>query len=312
MKNHLILPIFLIGASLSVACVPQKTSGSNSYGETMSQQVARHDQQIQQMLSQMGQVEQVLPGQAEVWSQMQTMRQELNQVHGQLDDVNNQMSGAGSGEIFVLKEKVARIEIILRRMASQFAISTDELDAPMPAAVTPNMGQTGAVPMAGTPTNPEIPTAPTDPTTVGVPVIVGGNQPVTPPVVATPQGSDIATNLYQSGIKFFDQRKYKEAIVAFKDFSTTYPQHNLAGNSHFWQGESYFQLQDYARAALAYQEVITKYPGSHQMPAAMLKQGISLYKVNKKPAGKERLEELIKKYPTSPEASRAKKYIQEN
>ena len=311
MKNRLILPLLLL--SLTVGCVAQKKTGSSgsSYGETLSEQVARHDQQISQMLSQMGQVEQVLPSQAEMWSQVQTMREDLNMLHGQIADVNNQMMGAGVSEVSILKERVNRLETILRRMGSQLAIDTDELDAPLPTLADPNATtgtqQTG---MAGTQHMGTVPPITTTPTNTD-PTMQGQVQTTMPQ--ATPQTSgDTATNLYQSGIKLFDQRKYKEAVISFKDFASTYPTHNLAGNAHFWQGESYYQMEDYARAALAYQEVITKYPGSHQMPASMLKQGISLYKVNKKAAGKERLEELVKKYPTSPEASRAKRYIKEN
>ena len=81
-----------------------------------------------------------------------------------------------------------------------------------------------------------------------------------------------AGSLFEAGIKAFDQRRYKDAVVSFKDFVAAYPKHNLASNAHFWEGESYFQMKDYARAALAYQEVIANYPGSGKVQSAMLKQ----------------------------------------
>jgi tol-pal system protein YbgF len=124
--------------------------------------------------------------------------------------------------------------------------------------------------------------------------------------------TDKAAALYDSGIRSFDQRRYKDAAVAFKEFSASYPKHKLTGNAHFWEGESYFQMQDYPRAALAYQEVIANFPGSPKLQSAMLKQGKALFLANKKPAARERLQELIKRYPNSPESTQAKQFLAAN
>ncbi len=137
MKLRILSLLLLMLAVSLTACVGGQrnySSGSGTQGETLNQQVARHDQQIQGILSQVGQVEQVLPGQAEMWSQMQTMRQEVNSMHGQIDDLNNQLSGSGSGEVGKLSERVNRIETLLRKIASQLAINTDSLDEPLPSS----------------------------------------------------------------------------------------------------------------------------------------------------------------------------------
>lgn len=306
MKRRILSLLLLMLAVSLAACVggQRNYSSGGGQGETLSQQVARHDQQIQGILSQVGQVEQVLPGQAEMWSQMQTMRQEVNTMHGQIDDLNNQLSASGSGEVGRLNKRVNRMETLLRKIASQLAISTDNLDEPLPSsssAAGSSVAAEGTAEGAGAAA---VGTAATGTSATGA--ATG-----TPPAAAT--GSvDTANALYDAGIKNFDQKKYKDAIVSFKDFGTNFPKHKLAGNAHFWEGESYFQLKDYPRAALAYQEVITKYPGSPKLPAAMLKQGISLHNANKKDAAKERLQELVKKYPNSPEATRAKQFMQTN
>ncbi len=278
--------LLLLGvAATGAGCIPQ--GGSTSSGESLNSQVARHEQQIQSLMGQVGQVEQVLPGQAEMWAQMQTMRQDLNGVQGRLDD-----AGLQPGEVAGMREKIRRMEVLLRQMASQMAMSTESLDAPMPAG-------TGAVPHS-------------DAAPYAQPSDAGYAQPSEPaPVVAAPPAAagDTAENLYNAGIKSFDQRKYQDAVVSFKDFTAAYPKHKLAGNAYFWQGESYFQMKDYARAALAYQEVIAKYPGSAKIQSSMLKQGIALHNAGKKDAAKERLNELVKRYPSSPEATRAKQFL---
>ena len=261
-------------------------------GGNLSSRVDRHDQQIQMLLSQVGQVEQVLPGQAEMWSQMQTMRQELNMLHGRMDELQ------GGGDSTQLRDRLNRLEAVVRQMAAQQGVNTDSLNV---TSVTPYYpaGQSSS-------------SAPGQ-SSYAPPAAAGAGAPA-PAAASGAQGgsSDTATALYDAGIKAFDDRRYKEAVVSFKDFVATYPKHRLTSNAHFWQGESYFQLKDYARAALAYQEVIANFAGSSKLQSAMLKQGISLHHANKKPAGRERLQELVKRYPNSPEASRAKQFLAQN
>lgn len=253
-------------------------------GQNLTARVDRHEQQIQTLLSQVGQVEQVLPGQAEMWSQMQTMRQELNIIKGKLDD-------SQGGGVEMMRDRLDRMEAMLRQMASQLGINADSLNTP------------GAYPSQSSYTPAQSPYT--------------QDSPPAPSVQQTPEASGAVaqnspTALYDAGIKAFDQRRYKEAVVSFKDFLAANPSHKLAGNAHFWQGESYFQMKDYARAALAYQEVISKFAGNQKMQSSMLKQGMALYYAEKKAAGRERLQELVKRYPNSPEATRAKQFLAQN
>ena len=297
MKTRVLSLLACAGLALSLTgCVTTgSSSGSSGGADDLRQQVARHDQQIQGLLSQVGQVENVLPGQAEVWSQMQLMRQELNQLQG----------GGAGGDAGRLAERVDRLEAMVRKMASQLAISTDSLDAP---SAVPSTGIRPYTPPMATPPMAVVP--PTPGATSGVALVNEAAE--TTAVESGPEQPGGAKGLYDSGIKAFDQKRFKDAVVAFKDFGTKYPKDKLAGNAFFWQGESYFQMKDYARAALAYQEIITKYPGNGKFQAAMLKQGIALHNVNKKDAARERLEELVKRYPNSPEATRAKQFLKEN
>lgn len=285
--------VLFVGAVLILAlsgCAALEGGGGG-----LSARVDQHDQQIQKLLSQVGQVEQVLPGQAEMWAQMQNMRQELNMVNGKIDDLQRQSSGEGSSELARLRDRVNRLEAVVRQMASQLGINADSLNTSDAGGYAPAPG--GAQPVYTPPAN--------------------GGTPAPAPTPA-PSGNagggavNTANALYDAGIKAFDQRRYKDAVVSFKDFVASFPKHNLASAAHFWEGESYYQMKDYARAALAYQEVIANYPGSAKIQSAMLKQGMALYSAGKKPAAQERLQELIKRYPNSPEASRAKQFLASN
>lgn len=133
----------------------------------------------------------------------------------------------------------------------------------------------------------------------------------TPPVPGMPAASDKKPEnvLYDSASKAFSERRYKDALDSWKQFTDLYPNHSLTPNAYFWQGESSYQLQDYARAAVAYQQVIEKFPRSNKYAQALLKQGLSFLKTGKTEAGQVRLNEVIKKFPKSTEAARAKKIL---
>ena len=136
--------------------------------------------------------------------------------------------------------------------------------------------------------------------------------PIQTTTTAIPADKNTAQTLYDGGIKAFDQRRYKDAVAAFKSFTSNYPKHQLAGNAAFWEGESYYQLGEYGRAALAYQEVLDKYKTSPKYQASLVKQGIAFHNAGKKSAAKERLQELVSRYPSSSEASRAKQFMTTN
>ena len=261
--------------------------------DSLNARMNRNEQQMQQLSSQVGNVEQVLPGQAEMWAQMQAMRQELNMVRGQMDEMT---AGSGPGGMGQLSAHVGRLDAAVRLMASQLGVQVDVLNAPAE-------GDPNAVPPAGTDG-----LAPVAPGTT-VPVVS------TPPAATVPQTAeqkDTATHLYDSGMSAFASSNFKGALRAFTDFTKTFPTHNLASNAHFWRGESYYQLKDYAGAALAYQDVIQKFPGSGKVQSALLKQGMALYYLDQKDVAKASLNDLIKKYPSSPEAGRAKKFLEQN
>jgi len=271
-----ILSAFILLALLPLSgCV---TTGGGGGSSNLSARVDRQEQQIQMLLSQIGQVEQVLPGQAEMWSQMQTMRQEINVLHGRVED-------SQGGGVEMIRDRLNRLESVVRLMAEQLGINVDVLNV---ASVGGHdtMHSPGAFSPPGA---------------------------QTPPSAAPgAQNQNGSTTLYDAGIRAFDARRYKDAVVAFMDFAAANPNHRLTGNAHFWQGESYFQLKDFARAALAYQEVIANFPGNSKIPSAMLKQGMALYHADRQAVGRERLQEVITRYPNSPEAGRARQFLAQN
>ena len=301
MKKTSLSLCLLGGLALTGGCVNQNQL------DALQARVMQQDQQIQQLNMQLSGVQ---PAQADTWAQVQSLRQEMGAVKGQIDDFNN--ATAPVGGLAGLAQQVARHDAALRTVQTQFAL---DLQLDQPAAP----GMTGGMPGG----------APGDPFAGGQQEggqpYGGEEQPPTqapaqaPPVQNAAQNTaaassaqkDTATALYDAGIASFNARKYKESLKSFQDFTDTFPKHRLASNAWFWRGESNFQLGNFAAAALDYQQVISQYPSSGKIASAYLKQGMSFAKAGKKDAAKVRYDELIKKFPKAPEATRAKQLLKE-
>lgn len=325
MKSVKVLLVLVSSTFLLSSCV-----ASNKDIDAIYSRLSNNEKQIRDINSQLNiSADGVVPGQAEMWAQMQAMRQDLNQVMGQMGDWNMQNA---EGENFTqLRAKVARLENAVRKMGSVLAIELDELDAPLPPSSSSGLSDAGGLFGGASPAVGAQPGTQPDAASLGgtpgavatgvVPSGAAGAEGVTVaagatgasgPVEAQPMnrdGAEVANALYNSGTKAFSDRRYTEAVKIFQDFVTTYPDNKLTSNAYFWQGESNYQLKDYSRAIVAYQQVIEKYPGSDKLQSAMFKQGVSMYQRGQKDAGKVRLNELISKYPKSQEAERARSFL---
>ncbi len=251
--------------------------------DALQAKVTTQDQQLRQLQ----------PGMADNWAQLQSIRQEINALKGQLDDLNA-MGGAKN-----LVDIVNRHDAALRQVERSLALDLN-LDAPLPTPVAGipvgGIGSDGTFTEGAAPNSGTMTLSPT---------------PLQPPAVTAPQ-ADMATTLFNAGITAFNARQYTQAQRSFNDFTKTYPQNPQVGNAWYYVGECYFQLNKFSDAALAYDKVITQYSKSPSVPGAYLKQGICFSKLGQKAAATARLQELIKKYPTSAEASRAKTFLQTN
>ncbi|MCL1915960.1 MAG: tol-pal system protein YbgF [Desulfovibrionaceae bacterium] len=267
------LALVLTGILLLSACADL----SHRDLTTVSGRLDNQAEQIQRLNNQMGlDSDGIVPGQAEIWAQLQSLRQDINLLRGDVDNLASQ--GAAGPEVHKLREQVGKLEATVGRMSSELGMDLPMLDVRdlSPAEPAPS----------------------------------GQSSPAAIP--ASPQSTDLSKALYDSGTKAFSDRKYADAVRIFADFINNYPRHNLISNAHFWQGESYYQMKDYNNAILAYQQVIEKYPGSNKIQSSMLKQGIAMHRSDKKDAARVRLNELIRKFPKSQEATRAKQFLESN
>lgn len=291
-KPYHIVPL-LAGALALTGCV-------NSQMDAMQVRLNQQEQQIRLLSSQLSGVQ---PAQADTWAQVQSLRQEMSAVKGQIDDFNNATAAAGG--LPGLAQRVNNHEAALQAIATQFGMELPTADpaAPgMPGDVQPGLDPSAmAQPGLTQPGTPAVQTPQTAP--------APAPQPAAPQTQA--QG-DIAKALYDNGVQSFNARNYKQSLKSFSDFTDTYPKHKLISNAWFWRGECNYQLGNYPAAALDYEQVISRYASSGKAPSAYLKQGMCFIKAGKKDAAKVRLQELVKKFPKSAEAKRATQLMKDN
>ncbi len=265
MRGNFFIAIVLI--SIMSGCLGEKREV-----KTLQDRLSQQQEEVGRLKSQLSNTQ---PAQAETWSQVQNMRQELSAINGKLDDFNHATVSVGG--LQGLAQRVKNMEDAIRKLEQQFDIKL--LDKTK------------------------------QPDTVNSSTIQVTQQPMYVEK-SSPKKMDPAMMLYDSGIKFFNERKYKEALASFSDFIKNYSSNKLISNAWFWRGEVNYQLGNYPAAALDYEQVISKFPKSRKIASAYLKQGLCFYRTGKKDAAKFRLEEVAKKFPSSPEAKRAKQILQ--
>ncbi|MBU1610282.1 MAG: tol-pal system protein YbgF [Proteobacteria bacterium] len=327
--KHFVVAVALIAAFMLTGCA------AKSDVEALQQQ-AKHDRQEQRELYAALEAElsnkiettstPVQARQADIWAEMNTMKQDLAAISGRMDDIDLKLSEltGGDGSTYSLPVVANEVEAIKFALEHQLAVDMDEVlklvaaSKPAPQGLTPEAekAENSAILLTQ-----KVENADGTIETVTVPANTEESQAVAEPgtpaqetatKTAKTAAADPAQLLYDKAYQEFGARQYDKARSLWAEFTTTFTNHNLVPNAIFWQGECWYQLQDYQRAILAYQDVIKKFPKSTKYKYALLKQGISFYRLNKAELGKLVLGDLVSKYPDSTEAARAKQFLKDN
>lgn len=105
---------------------------------------------------------------------------------------------------------------------------------------------------------------------------------------------------YRFAYKLLIQTDYVDAENAFRAFVTAHPDHNLAGNAHYWLGETYYVRNDFNSAARTFAEGYRKFPKSAKGPDNLLKLGLSLVRLGNKQDACVTFARLSKEFPKAP------------
>ena len=102
---------------------------------------------------------------------------------------------------------------------------------------------------------------------------------------------------YEFATSFLKVGDYPTAERAFREFVTTNPEHDLAGNAQYWYAETFRIRQLYTDAASAYLEGYQKYPKGDKAPINLLKLGVSMVQIGEKDQGCKMINGVKKQYP---------------
>ena len=102
---------------------------------------------------------------------------------------------------------------------------------------------------------------------------------------------------YEFATSFLKVGDYTTAERAFREFVTSNPDHDLAGNAQYWYAETFRIRQLYTDAASAYLEGYQKYPKGEKAPINLLKLGVSMVQIGEKDQGCKMINGVEKQYP---------------
>ena len=120
-----------------------------------------------------------------------------------------------------------------------------------------------------------------------------------------------ADTLYQNALRDFSTGKYDLSRQEFGDYLKNFPANDLASNAQFYLGEISYAQGDYQDAIAQYEIVIGNYPKSFKLAAAQLKKAFAEIESGMKSTGIRDLRELLRRFPGSDEARRAQAKLKE-
>jgi len=113
----------------------------------------------------------------------------------------------------------------------------------------------------------------------------------------------------EAAFGFYKAESYQNAVNAFQEFLTTYPQSAHAANIRYWMGNAYFVLKDYKSSKESYLTLVTQFKSHPKVAEAMLNIADCYELLNSKKAAKRTLRQVIKRFPNTGAANKAKKHL---
>lgn len=129
-----------------------------------------------------------------------------------------------------------------------------------------------------------------------------------PPPVPAGQEEESA---YLAAFDKLKSAKYDDAIAAFRDQLSRWPQGNYADNAWYWMGEAYYVKRDYDAALDSFHTLLEKFPQSAKAPDALLKVGMSQAEKKQKDDARATLQKVVADYPNSNAASLARQRLEQ-
>ncbi len=128
------------------------------------------------------------------------------------------------------------------------------------------------------------------------------------PTITKNYSNDLTENeAYDKALNLvLKDKRYEEAIPAFRSFNTTYPQSTYAPNAHYWLGQLLFNKGELVQAGEEFTTVVDTFKDSNKRPDALLKLAMVAQQQENTNKAIQLYRQLLDEYPDSTSAQLAK------
>jgi tol-pal system protein YbgF len=137
----------------------------------------------------------------------------------------------------------------------------------------------------------------------------------TTPAAAAASANAAASSLsetasYESAVNLvLKERKYDDAIPAFRAFIKQYPDSVYAANANYWLGQLLFNKSEFAEAKQAFNTVVTRFSDSNKRGDSLVKLGMIAEKTGDKTGATQYYQQVVKDYANSAAARIAQQQL---
>lgn len=133
---------------------------------------------------------------------------------------------------------------------------------------------------------------------------------VDPTTVAAASSTLGETGSYEAAVNLvLKERKYDDAIPAFRDFITQYPDSSYAANANYWLGQLLYNKGDNTAAKQAFSTVVSKFTDSNKRGDSLVKLGMIAEKENDSAGARALYNKVLKEYADSASARLAQQQL---
>jgi len=220
-------------------------------------------------------------GQAELYTQLQSLQDEVMQLRGLVEEQGHQLDS-------LKQQSLERYMDLDRRLGGSGAAAVQSAPAAAAPAIDASAPVSAAVPAAASTT------------------------PTAAPAVASPGEQEV----YKQAYAKLKGQQYTAAIQAFNAFLKDYPSSELVPNTYYWLGELHLveSPQNLNAAEQSFSKLLSDFPQHTKTPDALYKLGKVAFLKGDKPKAKKLMQRVIDEYGASGSSAPqlAKQFIDEN
>ncbi|MBI1673775.1 tol-pal system protein YbgF [Shewanella sp. DW31] len=118
------------------------------------------------------------------------------------------------------------------------------------------------------------------------------------------------TASYENAVNLvLKERKYDDAIPAFRAFIKQYPDSVYAANANYWLGQLLFNKSEFAEAKQAFKTVVNRFSDSNKRGDSLVKLGMIAEKTGDKAGAMQYYQQVVKDYANSAAARIAQQQL---